>query len=481
MALRSGTHGIICIHGIGDNEKRGDFLASVTNSLADALLHSPARDKSGQCVYPVIERDTEITADPPSVTLHITAPDGAKATWVCKEAFWGDAFSPPAASSVLRWLLKQIGDQLKYVAQGLLKDPANNKDFKPADGKEPEWSAGRFLSTVYRLEVLAIGIFLLPLTLLVPILSFILWPLYWMPSFGFLADFLQWVHKLDPFLSHSLGDVKRYIEHGVWSASARDKLESIIIDMLEDETTKDITIVAHSMGCVVTYDALIEGGKVARKAGQLQAKRKSKKLTFISVGSGINQVFRMARKSNLYARRRFKQPLAKEITGYDPEGNQDPASLRDKFFWLDIYARFDPVPAGDLDPAIEKQAKIDSSQVKRRRVVNLDNPVRDHTYYWRNKELVMPRIARAINGGVDYPWPEAGITEKKLKRHYGGVAMLVGLRILMTLIVVASLVASGFNLIGNLSFLPMPVPLLIALVAVGLYQAIRSWKFGDIS
>ena len=129
MPLCSGSHGVIVIHGIGDNQKRGDLLAKIMNSLADALLESPARDETGGKVPPVIEREMEIATDPPSVTLHISAPDGAKATWLCKEAFWADAFPAPAASSVLRWLLKQIGHQLKYVWNGFFRDPANNEDF----------------------------------------------------------------------------------------------------------------------------------------------------------------------------------------------------------------------------------------------------------------------------------------------------------------------------------------------------------------
>lgn len=485
FVLSSGKHGVI-IHGITDNVKRGDLLANVTNSLADALLDSLVERGTYLPIHPEIKREMDLTSDPPSVTLHIKAPDGAEATWLCKEAFWADAFPPPAASSVLRWLLKQQIPSQQYVWRGLIKDPANNEDFRPDgdQGKEKSsWTARRFINWIYRLELLATGLFLIPLSVLVPVLLFLIWPLYWMPRFGFLASSLEWLHKLDPFLSRSLGDVKRYIEHGVWSASARGVLENIVIDMLSDEygTLKDITIVAHSMGAVVTYDALGDGGRIARVVEQLGVRGNSKKLTFISVGGGINQVFRLVKGSNLYARIQFCRPLAKQITGgYDPKVKQAPQTLRDKFFWLDIYARFDPVPAGDLDREVTEQAQVHPDLVKRRRVINLDNPIRDHSYYWQNKALVIPRIARAINGG-EYPWQEAGITEEKLKRHIDGVATLVLLRLIMVLVVVSSLVAASLNLVGTLPFLPVPIPLLVALIAVGLYQSIRSWKFGDIS
>jgi len=484
MGLSTGTHGVIAIHGISDGLKRGEFLASVSNSLADALLESPAKDNAGHVVYPEVERQMDSTSDPACVTLRITTPDqSANTTWICKEAFWADAFPPPSASTVLRWLIKQMGGQLRYVWNGLFKDPANNKDFNPDFHQTPEETeqpklAGRFLSTVYWLELLVMGTFLIPLSFIVPILLFLIWPLYWMPRFGMLTMSLDWLHKLDPFLSRSLGDAKRFIEHGVWSASARGILERIVIDMLIDETIKDITIVAHSMGCVVTYDALREGGEIAKAAAEL---KNGKKITFVSVGSGINQVFRLARNSNTYAQDRLRRPLAKQITGYDVNAKPGSKSLRDKFFWLDIYSRFDPVPAGDLDTAIIKQAQVHPDQVKRRRVINLDNPIRDHSFYWHNKRLVMPRIARAINGGIDYPWPEAGITTKKRERHYKGVASLVALRLLMCIIVVACLVVMNLNIFGTLTFLSIPLPLFIALLVIGLYYAIRSSMFGDIS
>lgn len=275
-----------------------------------------------------------------------------------------------------------------------------------------------------------------------------------MPRFGLLDSILQWVHKLDPFLSNSLGDVKQYIEHGVWSANARARLEKVLIDMLNDRfgVVKDITTVAHSMGCVVTYDALSEGGKVAREVSQLDTLGKRKRITFVTVGSGINQVFRLARSSNVYAQRQFSRSLAKEITGYEATPGQESKPLQDKFFWLDIYARRDPVPAGDLDTEIINQAKVDlNQQVKRRKVINKDSIIFDHTSYWANKDIVMPRIARAINGGTEYPWPEAGITPEKLSRRTQYAARFGWLtKIVAGVVIVGCVVIVSFKLAGIL-------------------------------
>jgi len=202
------------------------------------------------------------------------------------------------------------------------------------------------------------------------------------------------------------------------------------------------------MGCVVTYDALAEGGKVAEEIKRLESQGKSKKITFVSVGSGINQVFRLAKKSNLYAQKQFERPLAKEITGYRSARGKTVEPPEDKFFWLDIYARRDPVPAGDLDDDIIKQAKVDPErQVKRRKVINKDNIALDHTSYWENKDIVMPRIARSINGGTEYPWPEAGITPEKLS-HRAKYATRLGR---LTKIVIGAVIA-GLAVFLSLNF-----------------------------
>ncbi|MFN3974431.1 MAG: hypothetical protein ACK4K2_04015, partial [Dehalococcoidia bacterium] len=161
----------------------------------------------------------------------------------------------------------------------------------------------------------------------------------------------------------------------------------------------DIAIVAHSQGCAIAYDALAEGSPVGKALQQ-----NPKRITLVTLGSGVNRIFRMARGSTPYARRRFSLPLDPAITGAGQGLTLE--ALRRRFFWLDIYARFDPVPAGPLQERIRQQAGLDPGQVKRRQVINADNPVSDHSLYLVNRDLVLPRLIRALYGG-DYPWPQA--------------------------------------------------------------------------
>jgi hypothetical protein len=460
MAESVETHGVIITHGIGDKIKPGDLLADFSNYLADGLLQSPEVDEKGNKIYPEILREAELSGGIPSVTLHIKSPDRKKEfRWICKEAFWGDAFPPPKASTVIWWLLtKNLFHQLEYAYQGIFKDPANDRTFIPEEDREKEikkhlqvtqWTAAKEEKTSYTKLVTKSSltmIVLFPVAILAYIVLALVWICQFLPAIGPLEEVLKWVHKLDPFLSNSLGDAQKYIVHGVWSANARGRLENIVAAMYNDEygSVRDITLIAHSMGCVVAYDAMAEGSTLAEKIEELQSKGKKKKITFISVGSGINQLFQVARKSNLYSQSRFKLPLASVITGIKDISKQTSQKPEDEFYWLDIYARRDPVPAGGVDKAVITQARVDPErQVKRRKIINKDNIALDHSAYWSNTELFTPRVARAINGGTDYPWPEAGITPEKLARRTREAARLTLLvRVAGAVIIVGGIVAA---------------------------------------
>ena len=129
----------------------------------------------------------------------------------------------------------------------------------------------------------------------------------------------------------------------------------------------------------------------------------------------LNRVLTLiSQKRDLYKHLQINKRLARAITYYGDKTYK--GRLQDKFYWLDIFARKDPVPAGPVaQNIVEEKALIDPlNQMKERRVINKDSLIFDHNSYWENMELVMPRITRAINSGEEDPWPEAGITEKKV-------------------------------------------------------------------
>lgn len=99
--LAPGVHGVVIVHGIG-TQQRGDVLADFSKALCDTLISSPINSPNGRR-YPTIELKSDISGIHDSVALQITSPYNQTATWLCREAFWRDAFPRPKASQVLWW------------------------------------------------------------------------------------------------------------------------------------------------------------------------------------------------------------------------------------------------------------------------------------------------------------------------------------------------------------------------------------------
>ena len=482
--LSSGNHGVIVVHGVGE-QKKGEQIAEFGDQLAEALINSFQEEFGEECERPV-RLDMNIDSDPESVILHIETPTGEKADWVCKEAYWADAFLAPSARDVLGWGFTKNVPVLWWAFLRILKcygivlvDPLNNaytaemyeaakpqlpfsrskrssseraprtppstplSPVKPKSAdvltpKLPWWAAlfGRLVVWPMHLVSCFLSIFLAIVAL--PAL-FIYWVISHVPfTIKPLEDLVEWMRaNTDPFFSKSIGDMTQYVENAAWSASMRNRLEKVIIEMLNDERLKDVTIVAHSMGGILTYETLSKNGNVAKEVNRLKNQAKAKKITFVSVGSGVNIAFVIANQKgcSTEGKNRIRQPLAVEITGPSPN----------MFCWIDIYARLDPVPAGYLsDEVIDviNENTLSREQVERRKVANKDDLFLDHFGYWRNHETVMPRIAKAINGG-EYPWEREdkanktpGITAKKLTRNFMDVMSWTGWKLFFIVLLV---------------------------------------------
>ena len=396
MDLDEGTHGVIAIHGKSMSLKCGDFLTKLTTFLYKALSKSPSIDDNGHPIWPIIERDIDINTDTnqASATLRIKSPDKSKtATWVFKEVYWDNTFPAPSSTTVLRWLWLNIKALFKHLIEGYFwTDPANDRSWDRDKRSQSDIKQSWWITVCLFLKLFVARFVTLIIIPLSPLVFCVCW-------------LLKGVGKIEEFLSYSMGDYTGYISNEEFGTPARSMLEDEVIKMLKDDEIEDITIVAKSLGAVVTYETLREGGKIGKEFA-----RKSKKLTLVTVGSALNLVMGMVRDhKDAQIRKRFEKPFSKAITGNGGRTNSG------QFFWLDIYARFDWVPGGPLNDWIIEQADIDlKEQAERRMVINLDSGFRDHDYYLSNTALVAPRIAKCINRG-EYPWKEAGITPAKVR------------------------------------------------------------------
>lgn len=391
--IETRTHGVVVVHGQGAGRQRAGFLSEVANGIADSL------DEHGGTV----SREFSLDDRPATATIVAKAPDGTIHRYEFVEGFWDDAFPPPRPHAVFLWVFRNAWSQLAHTFEAV-KDVANSRRGAEQPDADPQVSIPWYVNLVYRVQLVALlGLLLVALVLAVP-LSLILYVLRVLADtpgvrlFGFWDRLLDWIQTLDPFMTKVMGDSKRYVEHGMWSASARGRVERAAKKLLADDVD-DLAIIAHSAGCGVAYDALLDGSELAAALDGTQTK-----LTLVTLGSAMNRYHLLSKQAGGGFARRYTGPLDQRLGKRSAEqvASSTPPP-RERFYWLDIFARLDPVPAGGVRADLLAASQLDDSQLKRRRVINFDNPVEDHGGYFTNRGLVVPRLIRSISGG-EYPW-----------------------------------------------------------------------------
>lgn len=417
MPVISRRHGVIVVHGQG-NQRPGVTLAEGMNAITDFLDESGAEN---------VQRHFTLANGHGRGRLDVTSPDGKTESFRFIEAYWADRFPPAAPGDVALWILKRGPRELGKMLSSWWRDPAN--DIRD-DRERSAFPANRFVSGLFFVELAIVSAVIALVYILSWPLRIALYGLYSLAGaaglapFGFLARLARSLHKLDPFFAGTLGDTWRFIEDGAWSTRMRAAVEDALIELLQDDELSDITILAHSEGCALSYDALAAGAVGDVVEGLAAVPR----ITLVTMGSGINRNFGLSvHGRGPYQRRLAERPLDRRITGVGTTPPGAPA-LRDRFFWLDIYARFDYVPSGAVLPEVLAAAGIDAVQVKTRKVINEDSLPGDHGAYFANRELVLPRLVRAIYGG-EYPWDATRPTEQRIRRRNSLVLWLQAIRL----------------------------------------------------
>jgi len=445
MAIK---HGVVVVHGQVSGLVPGDELAVVANAIADALENAGGTVGRTFAVEGSHARGALTVARPGEL-----APSDE---FDFIEGFWANSLPTAPAETVAKWMLLLGPKEAWRVVRGFWGNLANDRI---DDGKSSGYPQRLWLRAAFAVELapvtLLIGIIVLLRVLLAPLI----YALYSMTSItrsntlAIVSPVTAFLHKLDPFLSDVMGDSWRFVEDGMWACNIRDAVQAPLVAFYADPEIADITIIAHSAGCGVSYDVLAEGGVVAEAAA-----KSPKRLTLVTCGSAMNRLFWLSSESDTspFTRRLSREPLASAITGVATAAApkaETPEALQARFYWLDIYARMDLVPAGPPVAEVLAMAKIDPCQLKRRPVINEDDLLRDHFGYFRNNDLVAPRLIRAIYGG-EYPWTGTTryngtqVTQDRIRHRTRGVALLQLLRFLL----VAGIVAWLVLFIANDSF-----------------------------
>ncbi|MBT5775210.1 MAG: hypothetical protein HOH95_12635, partial [Dehalococcoidia bacterium] len=395
------THGVVVIHGQGQARFRGAILAQLLNGTIGAL------EAGGYDV----ERTIELDQDIPRARLALTsapplAPNGSPSPLhgeaiEFREAFWDDAFPAPSTDDVVRWVLMGIRSRAAGMLSGWFGQPRT----VAANGFS-------ILDWIAKAQTLLLTIMLAASLLLTSIIQPIAWLLFTasrMPivsGFGIAARFGAAIQSLNPFLQSTLGDSQRLVTDRAWAATIRTRLETPLIELLDNDDISHVTIVAHSAGAAVAYEALFQGSPVAKLANE-----REKPIRLITMGSGLNHLWAFASMRN----NGVPERVALAEGRLDPDVVARAGDTRTSIdtFWTDLYARFDYVAAGPTGAQIVAHSGLeDGKHFRAHRVINYDHLIDDHGGYFRNKEQVIPRLLPVIVNRITWwrtqPPPEEG-------------------------------------------------------------------------
>ncbi|HMO95258.1 MAG TPA: hypothetical protein PKD27_04000, partial [Tepidiformaceae bacterium] len=362
--------GIVVVHGVG-SQKRADHLDLFTEPFVRFLGSALGPENVELDVQPATE-----TSGLAWATLHLKArPEGADDSaptevveeWHIREAWWARHFKPSASKTVLFWglmagitLVIATGQHLwaRNIRRVLGKKQAKNPDAilgRPWDYESDAptavkdqgiwtivgagWLKALADALVWAVWSIAfVSVMAVGFAGLLVLYVFLLFPL----SFVFPEAVAKIQRNLTDLLVASIGDQHAITTRRIAIAGAANEVERALWTFLHPKALSGaratnpnfagydtVTVVAHSAGCVVSYDAIV-GRDVQEWLTNLgtnppQGIEPLSRLNWVTVGSGLNLAWRMRRKSPQDAA--FWRPLT-------------------RINWLNIYARYDPVPQG---------------------------------------------------------------------------------------------------------------------------------------
>ena len=313
-------HGILIVHGIG-NQRQSDILLDIGEPLHDWLTAwyrargqaMPDLEKVVLNFDPVERGDADGHA-----YAALNLPNGDR--WVLAEAWWAASVRRQSFGRMLGWSSKHLFRAARSLVFGAWErltavgsDPAAPGE-PLVDGRVPAtrprftwaWWYRYVLAIYYQLTLL---IFLLALVVGSPLLLVII--LLAQIPFSPLRNALYSV--VGTFLEVNLGEFRTIFEDEIQSANMRRRLAGAVTALVDLHKCKDVTIVAHSGGAVVSFDMLADkhNAKVVVPVRKL-----------ITVGSGLNKAWLLA-------------PELKRLHG----------PLPGHIHWVDIWATMDPAPS----------------------------------------------------------------------------------------------------------------------------------------
>jgi hypothetical protein len=415
---------VVIVHGVGE-QGRGDYIGSFVEPLASFVANGCGSEN----VAITVRNEAGASA---WATLSIRG-DSRDEEWHIREAWWAKNFRPSSSKTVLFWAIiagltimwatwrsifvrgaaRLLHNYQKMSLSrddlyGRPLDPANEFRLKP-DTAQGLWVTAQTLPAKALLDglvwlficMLYLAGALLLIALLVPLYLFLLLPL----SLVAPGPVVAVQRKLAGLIVSSIGDqqaitARRFalagasneVAQALWWMLSKDGLERSKRSIDGFTGYETVTVVAHSGGCVVSFDAL--AGEVKRWMDDPELPKnvsRPRRVNWITAGSGLNLAFRMRRARDTREHAFWNRPLSSFVN------------------WVNIYARYDPVPQGPPPPDLVSTLVGEDGWLSEHpdaaksrppyvclRVVNDDFPASDHSGYWQNPTEVMSRVVALI-------------------------------------------------------------------------------------
>ncbi len=381
--------GIVVTHGVGQ-QRRADQLSTVVEPLVAFLGRSLGHGNVHLTARTGPDEDGVATA---WIFLRKPGCDVPEEEWVVREAWWAESFRPSTSGTVIIWALRAFWHHIQATYEQVFL--RNVRQALPwAESPPPQgtgvWAGDTPGAVRAALDAVVWSFIMVGYLILYAVALGIIIPVYVFLVFPFNRILPARVRSaqltLINLLTSGTGDQQAMTNRRVAVAGAANTVARALWYFLaptrpDDPQTKQpacyhtVTVLAHSGGGVVSYEAL------AREEVRRWMREGSpvRRVTWVTVGSGLNLAWRM---------RAWRK--AREQAFWN-------RSLREYVNWIDIYARYDPVPQGE-PPCEMVRGLIGDKPAPYRslRVANADWPFTDHSAYWGNREEVMSRIVHAV-------------------------------------------------------------------------------------
>lgn len=334
--------GVVFVHGIGTQAPAETFLdwsGPIVGLLTDwrAAMPDPVDDEGatgpapgpGRIDDPVWRAEFSLSAASPPY-LEIVVPGHAdlpSTTWVMTEAWWAADLRSPDLGRTIDYLRHRMGLVVNGIAAGYrertpqLHDLAHATDLIGTGRLPLDW---RIIDRLDWVQSKTFGA--RPVGWLVGgvgALALAGYDLLRRIPIELVRDFAA-RRMIDSFIVDWFGDLPVLLDDSVQSANVRARLARSIERLIADGCDA-VVIVAHSGGALVSFETLLDPAYAHLKVDKL-----------ITLGQGLGLAWRLA-----------ADPADQEITpGNRVVGNL--AKVRPGLRWVDVWASYDPAPAGPL-------------------------------------------------------------------------------------------------------------------------------------